>query len=150
MIILDTNVVSEPLKALPEPAVLDWLNAQNPETLYLTTVTLAELLAGVEVMPAGLRRTQLNQALIAQMIPLFEDRILSFDRQAARVFAQINASAQAAGNPISFADCAIAAIASARGFMLATRNVRDFKGSNIEILNPWLKQGTTTAGPDNS
>jgi predicted nucleic acid-binding protein len=137
MIILDTNVVSEPLKPLPKPNVLDWLNAQNPETLYLTTVTIAELLAGVEVMPAGRRRKKLDQALNAQMMPLFEGRILSFDQQAAQVFAQINASAQAAGNPISFADCAIAAIASARGFMLATRNVRDFKGTNIEILNPW-------------
>lgn len=137
MIILDTNVVSEPLKPLPEPNVLDWLNAQNPETLYLTTVTLAKLLAGVEVMPAGRRRKELHQALTAQVLPLFDGRILSFDEPAAQVFAQINASAQAAGNPISFADCAIAAIASARGFMLATRNVRDFKGTNIEILNPW-------------
>lgn len=137
MIILDTNVVSEPLKPVPEPVVLEWLNAQDPETLYLTTMNLAELLAGVEVMPAGRRRTELNQSLIEQVMPLFEDRILSFDRKAAQVFARINASAQAAGNPISFADCAIAAIASARGFMLATRNVRDFKGTNIEILNPW-------------
>lgn len=137
MIILDTNVVSEPLKPAPEPVVLEWLNAQDPETLYLTTVNLAELLAGVEVMPAGRRRTELNQSLIEQVMPLFEDRILSFDRKAAQVFARINASAQAAGNPISFADCAIAAIASARGFMLATRNVRDFKGTNIKILNPW-------------
>jgi predicted nucleic acid-binding protein len=137
MIILDTNVVSEPLKPLPEPNVLDWLNAQNPETLYLTTVTIAELLAGIEVMPAGRRRKALHQALTEQMMPLFEQRILSFDQQAAQVFAQINASTLAAGNPISFADCAIAAIASAHGFMLATRNVRDFKGTNIEILNPW-------------
>ncbi len=137
MIILDTNVVSEPLKPLPERKVLDWLNAQNPETLYLTTVTLAELLAGVEVMPAGRRRKELQQALYAQVMQLFDGRILAFDQQAAQVFAQINASAQAAGNPISFADCAIASIVSTRGFMLATRNVRDFKGTNIEILNPW-------------
>jgi predicted nucleic acid-binding protein len=137
MIILDTNVVSEPLKPLPEPKVLDWLNAQNPQTLYLTTVTLAELLAGVESMPAGRRRKELQQSLNAQVMQLFDGRILAFDQQAAQVFAQINASAQAAGNPISFADCAIASIASARGFMLATRNVRDFKGTNIEILNPW-------------
>ena len=114
--------------------------------INLTTMNLAELLAGVEVMPAGRRRTELHQSLIEQVMPLFEDRILSFDRKAAQVFARINASAQAAGNPISFADCAIAAIASARGFMLATRNVRDFKGTNIEILNPWSAPMTSRAG----
>lgn len=138
MIILDTNVVSETLKPAPEPAVLDWLNAQEPETLYLTTVNLAELLAGIEAMPAGRRRTALKQALMERMMPLFDGRILPFDQQAAQAFARINANAQAIGNPISFADGAIAAIASAHGFMLATRNVRDFKGTPIEILNPWV------------
>jgi predicted nucleic acid-binding protein len=108
MIILDTNVVLEPLQPLPEPKVLDWLNAQNPQTLYLTTVTLAELLAGVEVMPAGRRRRALQQALNAQVMQLFDGRILAFDQQVAQVFDQINAGAQAAGNPISFADCTIA------------------------------------------
>ena len=137
MIILDTNVVSEPLKPAPEPAVLDWLNAQEPQTLYLTTVNLAELFAGLETMPAGRRRTELGHALAGQMMPLFEGRILAFDRQAAQAFARIIASAQAAGNPISFADGAIAAIASVHGFMLATRNVRDFKGTGVEIFNPW-------------
>ena len=137
MIILDTNVVSEPLNPVPEPAVLAWLDAQDPGTLYLTTVNLAELFAGIETMPVGRRRTELAQALTGQMMPLFEGRILAFDRLAAEAFARINASAQAAGNPISFADGAIAAIASAHGFMVATRNVRDFKGTGVEILNPW-------------
>ena len=137
MIILDTNVVTEPLKPAPEPAVLDWLNAQEPQTLYLTTVNLAELLAGVETLPAGRRLIELGDALAGQMMPLFEGRILAFDRQAAQAFARIIASAQAAGNPISFADGAIAAIASVHGFMLATRNARDFKGTGVEIFNPW-------------
>lgn len=143
MIILDTNVVSEPLKPEPEPSVLDWLNAQAPETLYLTTVNLAELLAGVEAMPAGRRRTDLHHALVERMMPLFEGRILAFDKQAAEAFARINVSAQAVGNPISFADGAIAAIASAHGFMLATRNVRDFKGTRIELINPWTRSTRT-------
>ncbi len=138
MIILDTNVVSEPLTPSPEPAVLDWLDRQAPETLYLTTVNLAELLAGIEALPQGRRRSELQQALTAQMMPLFEGRILVFDKKAAEAFARINASAQAVGNQISFADGAIAAIASAQGFLLATRNVRDFKGTGIELLNPWL------------
>jgi len=137
MIVLDTNVVSEPLKAKPDPAVLKWLDAQEPATLYLTTVNLAELLAGIETMAAGKRRTELKRGLIEQMMPLFDGRILAFDTSAAEAFASITASAQAEGNPISFADCAIAAIASANGFLVATRNVRDFKGTGVALLNPW-------------
>ena len=137
MIILDTNVVFEPLKPLPEPAVLDWLDRQSPQTLYLTTVNLAELLAGIEVLPQGRRRAELQHALTTQVIPLFEGRILSFDEKAAEAFARIHASAQALGNPISFADGAIAAIASAQGFILATRNVRDFRSTGVELINPW-------------
>ena len=137
MIILDTNVVSEPLKPAPDPAVLDWLNAQEPETLFLTTISLAELLAGIEALPAGKRRTALGQSLVARMLPLFEGRLLSFDASAAQAFALVHAKAQAAENPISFADAAIAAIAAANGFKVATRNVRDFKGTGIDILNPW-------------
>ncbi len=144
MIILDTNVVSEPLRPEPDPTVIDWLNAQEPETLYLTTVNQAELLAGIDTMPAGRRRTELKQALMDRIMPLFEGRLLAFDRQAAHAFARINASAQGAGNPISFADGAIAAIASAHGFILATRNVRDFKGTDIKLINPWA-QATTAA-----
>ena len=137
MIILDTNVVSEPLKPSPEPAVLAWLDRQAPETLYLTTVNLAELLAGIEALPQGRRRTELYQALTAQMMPLFKGRILAFDEKAAEVFALINAGAKAAGNPISFADGAIAAIASAYGFLLASHNVGDFRGTGVKVINPW-------------
>lgn len=137
MIVLDTNVVSEPLRPEPASEVLDWLDAQEAGTLYLTTVNLAELLAGIESMPAGRRRTKLKGALVDRMLPLFEGRILPFDQKAAQVFARINASAQSVGNRISFADGAIAAIASANGFLLATRNVRDFKGTGVEIVDPW-------------
>ena len=137
MIILDTNVVSEPLKPLPDPAVLDWLNVQDPETLFLTTISLAELLAGIEIMPAGQRRTALGQSLMARMLPLFEGRVLTFDARAAQAFALINGKAQSSGNQISFADGAIAAIAVANHFKVATRNVRDFKGTGVDILNPW-------------
>jgi predicted nucleic acid-binding protein len=137
MILLDTNVISEPLRPQPESAVLDWLNAQEPETLYLSTVSVAELLAGIERLPAGKRRSALKHALDQQIMPLFEDRVLAFDRPAAVAFAQVNASAQATGNTIGFADCAIAAIAAAHGFIVATRNVRDFKGTGVTLLNPW-------------
>ena len=83
MIILDTNVVSEPLRPEPEPAVLAWLDAQAPATLYLTSVTLAELMTGVAALPAGRRRNKLGQALTEQVRPLFEGRVLAFDTPAA-------------------------------------------------------------------
>jgi predicted nucleic acid-binding protein len=138
MIVLDTNVVSEPLKAEPDPAVLAWLDAKEPATLYLTTVNLAELLAGVAALPLGRRRSELAQAMEERVLPLFEGRILVFDRDAAMAFARVNANAQTAGKPVSFADAAIAAIAMAQGFMLATRNVRDFEGTGVQVVNPWL------------
>ena len=137
MIIVDTNVVSEPLKPRPEPAVIDWLDRQAPQTLYITAINLAELLAGIEALPQGRRRVELQQAFVRQVMPLFSERILPFDAAAAESFAKVNALAQAAGNPISFADAAIASIASANGFMVATRNVRDFKGTGVDLINPW-------------
>ena len=137
MIVLDTNVISEPLKPAPEAAVLDWLNAQEPQTLYTTTVNLAELFAGVEALPAGRRKDALAKALSSQVLALFGGRILSFDAKAAEAFATTNASAQAQGNTMAFADCAIAAITRANGFVLATRNVRDFKGTGVSLIDPW-------------
>jgi len=136
MIILDTNLVSEPLKPTPDAAVLAWLDRQAPETLYLTTITLAELQAGIEILPVGKRRTALQEATI-ELVAQFAGRILSFDQDSAHAFGCVFAGTQAAGNPIHFGDCAIAAIAIRRGFVLATRNVRDYKGSGIELINPW-------------
>lgn len=137
MIILDTNVVSEPLKPAPSQVVLDWLDRQVPETLYLTAVSLAELLAGIEALPSGRRRLELEQAVTRQIMPLFEGRVLSFDTKAAEAFGKVRAGAQAVGNTIGFADGAIAAIATSQGFALATRNVRDFRGAGVELINPW-------------
>lgn len=136
MIILDTNLVSEPLKPKPDAAVLAWLDRQAPDTLYLTTITLAELQAGIEVLPVGKRR-QVLQETLTEVVAQFEGRVLSFDQDSAHAFGRVAASAQAAGNPIHFGDCAIAAIAIRHGFVLATRNVRDYKGAGIEMINPW-------------
>jgi predicted nucleic acid-binding protein len=136
MIILDTNLVSEPLKPKPAAVVLEWLDRQAPETLFITTITLAELQAGVEVLPTGKRRTAL-QAVTTELVAGFEGRVLSFDQDSARAFGRVIAGTQAAGNPIHFADGAIAAIAAMRGFMLATRNIRDYKGAGIELIDPW-------------
>jgi predicted nucleic acid-binding protein len=137
MIILDTNVVSEPLKPEPSRAVLEWLDRQAPASLFLTTINLAELLAGIEVLPAGRRKSQLHRAMLDDLLPLFEGRILAFAQSSAEAFARVNADAQAAGNTIDFADCAIASIAVSNRFILATRNERDFKGTGIALINPW-------------
>lgn len=137
MIILDTNVVSEPLKPQPDPKVLAWLDVQAPETLYITAINLAELAAGIAVLPVGRKRTALQHALDQRMMPLFEGRILHFDAKSALVFANLSAKLQAMGSTISFADCAIAAVAMANGFALATRNTRDFKNTGISLIDPW-------------
>jgi toxin FitB len=137
MIILDTNVVSEPLRAKPNPQVLSWLDRQAPETLYLTAISVAELWLGVELLSQGKRRTQLQKFMATELLPLFDNRVLSFDEPAAAAFARIAAKAQAAGNRIDFADCAIAASAITRRFLLATRNTKDFKGTDLELINPW-------------
>jgi toxin FitB len=137
MIVLDTNVLSEPLKPAPHPAVVDWLDAQAPETLYLTAVSLAELLAGVQALPTGKRRDALKNAIAERVLPLFAGRVLAFDQEAAEAFALVHAGALKAGNTISFADCAIAAIATVNGCMVATRNGREFKGTAVPIIDPW-------------
>lgn len=142
MIILDTNVISEAFKPAPNSTVMKWLDAQEPETLFITTISLAEMLAGIYKMPEGRRRAELSNLVENKTTSAFNNRILAFDTQSAVAFGAVNARAFAVGNPISFADCAIAAIASERGFMLATRNVRDFKGTGIEIFNPWPSESS--------
>jgi toxin FitB len=136
MIILDTNLLSEPLKKKPDPAVLAWLDRQAPETLYLTTITLAELQAGIEILPVGKRRTALQEAT-TEAVAQFKARVLPFDQESAHAFGRVFAGTQAIGNPIHFGDCAIAAIAVRNRFTLATRNVREYKGAGVELINPW-------------
>lgn len=142
MIILDTNVISEPLKPAPDEQVISWLSAQLSETLFLTSITLAELHAGIAKLPIGKRQQDLQRALDEQVLPLFRGRVLAFDAAAAVCFAQIHVAAQVVGNPISFADGAIAAIAAANKFLLATRNVRDFRGTGLKLINPWQGRGS--------
>ena len=138
MIILDTNVVSEPLKRDPSATVLKWLDRQSPATLYLTTISQAELFAGVLALPAGKRRTELKRVINNELVSLFANRILPFGENSAEAYAQVVTGANAAGNAIDFADAAIAAIALEHNFILATRNERDFKGTSVKLLNPWV------------
>jgi len=137
VIILDTNVISEPLKRSPDPAVIEWLDRQNPMTLYVTTISQAELLAGVAALPAGRRRTELRKVIDKELKLLFADRVLAFGERSAEAYSQVVPAANAAGNPIDFADAAIGAIAIEHNYLLATRNVTDFKGTSVKLLNPW-------------
>lgn len=137
MIVLDTSVLSEPMRANADPAVADWLDRQPPDTLYLTTVTLAELLLGLELMSLGLRRSRL-EARIGEVIDAFgERRTLAFDARAARVFAVSVARARAAGHTIGVADGQIAAIAAAHGFSVATRDIAPFIAAGVPVIDPW-------------
>lgn len=139
MIVLDTNVVSEPLKLKPDPELMRWLSIQAPTTLFITTITAAEMFTGLEKMLKGRRRDALRAAVNEQVLPLFSDRVLGFDLSAASAFSKVIAAANAVGNDIDFADAAIAAIAISNDFLLATRNLRDFRGVPVQILNPWVQ-----------
>ncbi|MEL7464835.1 MAG: type II toxin-antitoxin system VapC family toxin [Pseudomonadota bacterium] len=145
MIILDTNVVSELLRPAPEARVEAWLAAQDGSAVYLTTVTEAELRYGARIMAKGRRREALAAALDLILDEDFAGRILPFGREAAKIYASIAAERRAAGRPISQFDCQIAAIAQVAGATLATRNVRDFDGCGIGIVDPW---GPVDAEPD--
>ena len=139
MILLDTNVVSEPLRPQPDPNVLDWLDAQAAETLCLSTVSLAELLLGIENLPAGKRRTSLSAALQEQVVALFGERIIPFDLAAAQAYAGLVARARRHGHPIAVADAQIAAIAASRQFVVATRDFAPFKAAGVPFIDPWSK-----------
>lgn len=137
MIVLDTNVVSELLRPAPAAQVEAWLAAQDGATVYFTAVGEAELRHGLALLPAGARRNALSRAVEGILDEDFRDRILSFDREAALAYAAIAAKRRAAGRPISQFDCQIAAIARAQDAAVATRNVNDFNGCGIVVINPW-------------
>lgn len=140
MIILDTNVLSELLRPTPAPQVEAWLAAQNGASVYFTDVGEAELRHGVAMLPAGRRRDALSQAIEGMLHEDFRDRILPFDREAARAYAAIAAERRAAGRPISQFDCQIAAIARAQGASVATRNTGDYEGCGVELIDPWTER----------
>jgi predicted nucleic acid-binding protein len=136
MIVLDTNVVSEAMKPQPHPAVLAWLNDQASETLYLSSVTLAELLFGIGALPTGNRKEMLAQALDGLM-GLFRDRVLPFDTDAARRYAELAVAARAAGRGFPTPDGYIAAIAASRGFIVASRDTAPYEAAGVKVINPW-------------
>lgn len=136
MIILDTNVVSEAMKPAPHPTVRVWLNDQASETLYLSSVTMAELLFGIGALPAGKRRDMLAQTLDGLM-RLFRDRVLPFDIDAARRYAELAVAARGAGQGFLSPDGYIAAIAASRGFIVASRDTTPYEAASVTVINPW-------------
>ena len=136
MIVLDTNVVSEAMKPSAHPAVSAWLNAQVAETLYLSSVTLAKLLYGIGALPEGRCKTALASTLKG-LLELFGTRVLLFDAEAARCYAQLATRARAAGKGFPTPDGYIAATAVARGFAVASRDTSPFEAAGVSVINPW-------------
>ena len=137
MILLDTNVISEPLKASGNQNVVDWINAQNIETLYLSTIGLAELRFGIAALPEGKRKDVLHSSLEQRVLPLFEGRILSFDIGASEAYATLRSRARVAGLAIAPADGYIAAIAMTHGLSIATRDTQPFISAGLTVINPF-------------
>ena len=136
MIVLDTNVVSEAMKPEPQASVQAWLDRQTSETLYLSSVTIAELLFGIRSLPAG-RRRKILDATLDGLLALFGERVLPFDTDAARHFAELAVTARAARKGFPTPDGYIAAIAASRGFIVATRDVSSFQAAGLKVINPW-------------
>lgn len=136
MIILDTNVVSEAMKPEPNPVVRAWLNDQAAETLYLSSVTLAELLFGIAALPLGKRKDMLALTLEGLM-GLFKDRVLPFDVEAARHYADLAVVAKVSGRGFPTPDGYIAAIAASRGFIVASRDTAPYEAARVTVINPW-------------
>ncbi|BBB08426.1 MULTISPECIES: type II toxin-antitoxin system VapC family toxin [Alphaproteobacteria] len=136
MILLDTNFVSEAMKPAPDDTVRVWLDEQAAETLYLSSVTIAELMFKIGALPDGKRKEKLADALDGVM-ELFADRVLPFDVGAARHYAELAVKARAAGKGFPTPDGYIAAIAASKGFAVATRDTTAFDAAGVEVIDPW-------------
>ncbi|WP_419857352.1 type II toxin-antitoxin system VapC family toxin [Candidatus Palauibacter irciniicola] len=137
MFVIDTNVASELMRSEPAAAVAVWIAEHDAQDMYLTAVSEAELLYGVAILPAGKRRNALEAAMTRWLNLGFRERILPFDSAAAQAYAEIAAERRHVGRPIGEADCQIAAISRIRGAALVTRNVRDFEGTGLNVIDPW-------------
>lgn len=137
MIVLDTNVVSELMRATPDRQVVAWVAGQPAAGLFTTSITQAEILHGIMLLPAGKRRTAIAQAAEAMFDEDFDGRVLAFGSEAAQPYAQIATARRRSGRPIAHFDAQIAAIAYAAGASVATRNTADFDGCGVRVMNPW-------------
>jgi len=132
-------VMSEPLRRVPELRVIEWIDAQAMETLFLSAITVAELRAGVALLPAGKRRAGLQENLEKRVLPLFAGRVLPFDLACTQAYAALMANARSAGLAVATANGCIAAIAAANGFTVATRDTSPFEAAGVTVINPWAQ-----------
>ena len=137
MILLDTHVISESLKFAGDARVLAWLDAQLIESLYVSTISLAELRFGIAALPAGKRKDTLHNSLQQRILPLFHGRILPFDEAASETYGVLRARARSQGKAIASADGYIAATAIHHGLMVATRDTAPFEAAGLKVINPW-------------
>jgi len=137
VIIVDTSIVAEMMRASPAPEVVSWMNDQEAATLFLTAITIGEIGHGLEMLPRGTRRLQLEQGFERVIAEAFAGRVLVFDEEAARHYGAVMGRRKEIGRPLSMLAGQIAAIARAKGSAVATRNVRDFDECGVEILNPF-------------
>ncbi len=137
MILVDTNMVSEPLRRAPEPRVAEWLDAQALETLYLSAITVAELRFGVQSLPDGRRRNRLQEDIEGQVLPMFAGRVLAFDLAASQAYAELMARVRSEGRTTPVSDGYIAATAAADGMMVATRDTAPFEAAGLKTVDPW-------------
>jgi len=137
VIVLDTNVLSELMRPAPSERVVRWVAAQPATSLYTTSVTQAEILHGIMLLPSGRRRIALESAAEAMFSEDFGGRVLPFGSEAAQPYARIAAERRRAGRPISHFDAQIAAIARSAGAAIATRNVADYDACGVQVINPW-------------
>lgn len=137
MILLDTNVISEPWKPAPDAAVLAWLDAQAIETLFISAISIAEVRFGVASMPTGKRQTILHDRLEGEVLPIFDGRILPFKAGTSKFYADLMASGRTSGKAIGKADGYIAATAAENHLAVATRDTSPFEAAGLRVINPW-------------
>ncbi|HEY6458083.1 MAG TPA: type II toxin-antitoxin system VapC family toxin [Steroidobacteraceae bacterium] len=137
MIVIDTNVLSALMREVPEPPVVEWLDRQPAESIWITSITLFEARLGLALLPKGRRRKALEYGFDKLLVEDLEGRVLDFDQPAAEAAAQLAAGRQRAGHTIDMRDTQIAGIVIARRAELATRNVRHFSDLNVDVINPW-------------
>lgn len=138
MILLDTNVISEPWKPAADTAVLNWLDAQAIETLFISAISIAELRFGIASMPSGKRQTILHDRLEGEVLPLFDGRILPFRVGTSQFYAELMAVGRTSGKAIGKADGYIAATAAENHLAVATRDTSPFQAAGLRVLNPWV------------
>jgi predicted nucleic acid-binding protein len=140
VIVIDTNVLSAAMLSSPDPVAVDWLDRQQPELLWLTSITVLEIEFGIRLLPRGRRRERLEREFARTLSDDFGGRVLDFDMQAARLAANIAADRKRAGRPVDFRDLEMAGIAASRGAGIATRNARHFAGLGVALIDPWSEQ----------